>query len=117
MSAARSDPSARRRHAPPSVERSAPVVEQVNGYPGLRSDDDREAIAFLAARLPAGTACTKVDYGSEGGLFKKSWSTMPVLVCGPGSIGVAHKADEYVEISQLEACERLLSAVADSLRS
>ena len=105
------------RHAPPSVERSAPVVEQVNGYPGLRSDDDREAIAFLAARLPAGTACTKVDYGSEGGLFKKSWSTMPVLVCGPGSIGVAHKADEYVEISQLEACERLLSAVADSLRS
>jgi acetylornithine deacetylase len=105
------------RRAPPSVERSAPVVEQVNGYPGLRSDDDREAIAFLADRLPAGTACTKVDYGSEGGLFKKSWSTMPVLVCGPGSIGVAHKADEYVQISQLEACERLLSAVADSLRS
>jgi acetylornithine deacetylase len=107
--------SERMRSGPPSVERSAPLVEQVNGYPGLRSDDDREAIAFLSSLLPKGTACTKVDYGSEGGLFKKSWSTTPVLVCGPGSIGVAHKADEYVEVSQLEACDSLLSAVADSL--
>jgi acetylornithine deacetylase len=40
-----------------------------------------------------------------------------VLVCGPGSIGVAHKADEYVEIRQIEACDNLLSAVADSLCS
>jgi acetylornithine deacetylase len=100
---------------PPSVERSVPVVEKVNGYPGLRSDDDRDAIDFLAALLPAGTACTKVDYGSEGGLFKQSWSTTPVLVCGPGSIGVAHKADEYVEVSQIQACDSLLAAVADSL--
>lgn len=109
--------SAGMRSGPQSVERSAPVIEQVNGYPGLRSDDDGEAIAFLAARLPAGTARTKVDYGSEGGLFKKIWGTTSVLVCGPGSIGVAHKADEYVETSQIEACDRLLSAVADSLCS
>lgn len=107
--------SERMRSGPQSVERFAPVVEQVDGYPGLRSENDRNAIAFLAAKLPAGTACTKVDYGSEGGLFKKSWSTTSVLVCGPGSIGVAHKADEYVEISQIKACDSLLSAIADSL--
>ena len=75
----------------------------------------REAMAPVASMLPAGTSCTKVDYGSEGGLFKQSWSTTPVLVCGPGSIGVAHKADEYVEISQIEACDRFLSALTDSL--
>jgi acetylornithine deacetylase len=109
--------SERMRSGPRSVERPAPVVEKVNGYPGLYSDNDREAIAFLTALLPAGTACTKVDYGSEGGLFKQSWSTTPVLVCGPGSIGVAHKADEYVEMSQIEACDSLLAAVARSLCS
>jgi acetylornithine deacetylase len=38
-----------------------------------------------------------------------------VLICGPGSISVAHKADEYVEISQIVACDQLLSALADSL--
>lgn len=107
----------RARTGPPSVERPAPTIEQVNGYPGLRSDDEHEAIAFLTAVLPAGTSCTKVDYGSEGGLFRKTWSATPVLVCGPGSIGVAHKADEYVELSQLETCENFLSAVADSLCS
>ena len=107
--------SQRMRSGPPSVERPEPEVEQVNGYPGLYSDYEREAIAFIYALLPAGTSCTKVDYGSEGGLFKRSWNATPVLLCGPGSIGVAHKADEYVEISQIEACDSLLSAVADSL--
>jgi len=98
-----------------SVEHAAPSVEKVNGYPGLNSDDDSRAIAVLASMLPAGTLCTKVDYGSEGGLFKKSWNTTSVLICGPGSISVAHKADEYVEISQIVACDQLLSALADSL--
>jgi acetylornithine deacetylase len=109
--------SQRMRSAPPSVERTLPVVEQVNGYPGLRSDHEREAIALLSSMLPTETGCTKVDYGSEGGLFKKSWGTSPVLVCGPGSITVAHKADEYVEISQLKACDMLLSRLAASLCS
>jgi acetylornithine deacetylase len=97
------------------VERSAPVIDQVNGYPGLRSDEDADAIAFVRALLPEGTSCTKVDYGSEGGLFRKSWSATSVLVCGPGSIAVAHKADEYVEMSQLESCDKLLSGLVDSL--
>jgi acetylornithine deacetylase len=105
----------RMRDGAPSVERAAPVVDLVNAYPGLDTKEDSQAVAFLAALLPAGTPCTKVDYGSEGGLFKKTWSTTTALVCGPGSIGVAHKADEYVEISQIDACDRLLSALADSL--
>jgi acetylornithine deacetylase len=107
----------RMREAAPQVEHAAPVIEQVNGYPGLNTARDCDAVALLAAMLPAGTACTKVDYGSEGGLFKKSWTTTQVLVCGPGSIAVAHKADEYVELSQIEACDRLLSALAESLCS
>lgn len=107
--------SRRMREGEQSVERSAPEVDRVNGYPGLHTPEDSEAVALVASMLPAGTSCTKVDYGSEGGLFKQRWNTTPVLVCGPGSIGVAHKADEYVEISQLQACDRFLSALTDSL--
>jgi len=36
-------------------------------------------------------------------------------VCGPGSIEVAHKADEYVELEQLEACDRMLAGLVDFL--
>jgi acetylornithine deacetylase len=31
------------------------------------------------------------------------------VVCGPGSIGVAHQANEYIELSQLAACDRFLA--------
>jgi acetylornithine deacetylase len=47
-----------------------------------------------------------VPFATEGGQFQKAgWST---VVCGPGSIERAHKADEYVEREQLSACETFL---------
>ena len=80
----------------------------------MRRLADRTA-AVLASLLPPGTPCTKVDYGTEGGLFRRSWHDTQVLVCGPGSIEVAHKADEYVEVAQLEACDRLLAGLVAHL--
>lgn len=92
-----------------------PTVEQVNAYPGLTTPQDAPAVQLLASLLPPGTALTKVAFGTEGGLFRQQWSETAVLVCGPGSIEVAHKADEYVEISQLEACDRMLAKLTDYL--
>jgi len=47
-----------------------------------------------------------VPFATEGGQFQGAgWST---VVCGPGSIEQAHKADEYVEREQLAACETFL---------
>jgi acetylornithine deacetylase len=92
-----------------------PDIQLANSYPSLNTPEDSPAVGLLSSLLPAGTACTKVDYGTEGGLFKQSWSQTPVLVCGPGSIEVAHKADEYVELSQLEACDRMLAGLVDFL--
>jgi acetylornithine deacetylase len=47
-----------------------------------------------------------VPFATEGGQFQGAgWST---VVCGPGSIEQAHKADEYVERTQLAACEAFL---------
>lgn len=85
-----------------------PTVDLVNTYPGLATADDSPGVRLLSSWLPPGTGLTKVAFGTEGGLFKQQWRDMAVLVCGPGSIEVAHKADEYVEIAQIEACDAML---------
>ena len=38
-----------------------------------------------------------------------------MLICGPGSIEVAHKADEYVELTQLHACDAMLEKLTEDL--
>jgi acetylornithine deacetylase len=54
-----------------------------------------------------------VTYGTEAGLF--SQAGIPTVICGPGSIDDAHKADESVELSQLTECDRFLRRVLDTL--
>jgi acetylornithine deacetylase len=51
-----------------------------------------------------------VSYGTEAGLFQKAG--IPAVVCGPGSIYDAHKADEFIELDQLDACATFLRRVA-----
>lgn len=85
-----------------------PRVTTVNTYAGLATADDSEAVALLASWLPPDTPLTKAAFGTEGGLFQQLWAQTSVLICGPGSIEVAHKADEYVELSQLEACDAMM---------
>ena len=92
-----------------------PTIHMTNSYPSLNTPEDAPAVSLLASLLPPGTPCTKVDYGSEGGLFQQSWNDTPVLICGPGSIEVAHKANEYVEVTQIEACDRMLAGLVDFL--
>jgi acetylornithine deacetylase len=47
-----------------------------------------------------------VAFGTEGGLFQQAG--IPTLICGPGSIGQAHKPDEYVTLDQLARCETFM---------
>jgi acetylornithine deacetylase len=55
----------------------------------------------------------KVAYGTEGGLYQEAG--IPAIVCGPGSIAQAHKADEWIALSQLDACDRFIQRLADRL--
>ncbi len=48
-----------------------------------------------------------VSYGTEAGIFQMTGG-VPTVVCGPGSILQAHRPDEYIEISQLNACDEFL---------
>lgn len=52
-----------------------------------------------------------VAFGTEAGSFQGAG--IPTIVCGPGTIEIAHKPDEYIEISQLAAAETFLRRTAD----
>ncbi len=78
-------------------------------YPGLVRQPDSVAVA-LACQLTGSNAVHTVAYGTEAGLFQAAG--IPAAVCGPGSIAVAHKADEFVALDQLEACAAFLTRLA-----
>jgi acetylornithine deacetylase len=77
-------------------------------YPGLALDPESPAVAF-AREVSGANAVETVAYGTEAGLFQKAG--IPAVVCGPGSIDQAHKADEFLALSELAACEGFLRKV------
>lgn len=56
-----------------------------------------------------------VSYGTEAGIFHQKGG-VPAVVCGPGSILQAHKADEYVDVSEIEACDKFLDRLLDIVK-
>jgi acetylornithine deacetylase len=78
-------------------------------YPGLARDSDSPAVR-LACALTGENEVQAISYGTEAGLFQKSG--IPAVVCGPGSIQQAHRADEFVTLDQLDRCAAFLRRVA-----
>jgi len=94
-------------HASAAIEFS-----KLASAPGLDASE-QAAITQLVRALTNDQEKRKVAYGTEAGLFARAG--VPSIVCGPGSIEQAHKADEYVALEQLCICEAFLSNVIQSL--
>ncbi|MBS0470867.1 MAG: acetylornithine deacetylase [Proteobacteria bacterium] len=77
-------------------------------YPGLVMDEASPAVA-LAREITGANQVEAVAYGTEAGHFQRAG--IPAVICGPGSIEQAHKADEFVALSELTACESFLRKV------
>ncbi|MGJ8617896.1 MAG: acetylornithine deacetylase [Sulfitobacter sp.] len=67
----------------------------------------------LVMELTGANGTDVVSFGTEAGIFQGLG--MDALVCGPGSIEQAHKPDEYIEISQLSACVKMLGRLSTRL--
>ncbi|GGK20061.1 acetylornithine deacetylase [Salinarimonas ramus] len=80
--------------------------------PGLAPDEGSEA-ERLALRLAKRNRPMTVAYGSEAGRFQAVG--LPTVLCGPGDIARAHKADEYITLDELAAGEAFLRRLADEL--
>ncbi len=102
----------------PEMRATDPVanieLELMAAFPGLDTAVDAP-VAVAARRLAGRNDSIKVAYGTEGGLFD-AMAGIPTVICGPGSIGEAHRADEFVEIAQIDACERFLKRLVEECR-
>ena len=87
-------------------------VEVLAAAPGLDNGADSRAAA-LAVSLGGHASDDKVTYGTEAGQF--AGTGIDTVVCGPGDIAQAHAADEFVELDQIEQCERFVAALTTYL--
>ena len=77
-------------------------------YPGLRMDEDSPAVR-LAREITGVNQVEAVSYGTEAGHFQSYG--IPAVICGPGSIEQAHRPDEFVALTELDACAAFLRKV------
>jgi acetylornithine deacetylase len=87
-------------------------TEVVGEVAGLIPEDDNAARKLLM-ELTGANGADLVPFGTEAGLFQSMG--MDVVVCGPGSIEQAHKADEFIALDQLADCLKLLEKLGDTL--
>lgn len=98
------------------MRRTAPgarvTVTEMSNVPPLRPENEGEA-EMIARALTGDNAPRVVSYGTEGGQFQDGGFSS--VICGPGHIDQAHQPDEFVEISQLEACLAFLKKLEQRL--
>ncbi|NVK33888.1 MAG: acetylornithine deacetylase [Rhodobacteraceae bacterium] len=95
--------------------RSLGVSSQLlSSYPALAPTENTELIA-LAEQLSGSAAVQSVSYGTEAGLF--AGAGIDTVICGPGDMSRAHKADEFVLAEELDSCTAMLAGLAAELSS
>jgi acetylornithine deacetylase len=100
-------PAMRRVHPKASIE-----TEVIGEVAGLIPTDSNEALRIVA-ELTGANSADVVPFGTEAGIFQTLG--MDVVVCGPGSIEQAHKADEYLAVEQLDQCLTMLEKLGAKL--
>lgn len=85
---------------------------ELSAYPGL-SLAAGSALAGLLVDLTGRPALAAVSYGTEAGLFQQAG--IDAIICGPGDIDRAHRADEYIETNELAACQRVIEQLGARL--
>ncbi|OUR77187.1 acetylornithine deacetylase (ArgE) [Alphaproteobacteria bacterium 46_93_T64] len=86
--------------------------EQVVEYPAFCGNFNSPA-SQLVRRLTGSNSDNAVNYGTEAGLFETSGYSS--VVCGPGDINQAHQPDEFIELSQLDACDKMMNMLVREL--
>ncbi|HYC24530.1 MAG TPA: acetylornithine deacetylase [Roseiarcus sp.] len=80
--------------------------------PGLLAEPG-SAAETLALKLAGSNRTRAAAFATEAGQFQSAG--LPTIVCGPGSIEQAHKPDEFIEQSQIEACVGFMRRLAEEL--
>ncbi len=86
------------RKVDPDADITTEILAEVDGL----EPKDENAARDLMMELTGANGTDLVAFGTEAGMFQQMG--MSVVICGPGSIEQAHKADEFVAVEQLQAC-------------
>lgn len=78
------------------------VIETINDHPEVPALDTKEdqEIAQLIKELTEADQFDTVSYAAEAGQFEEGG--FPSIICGPGDIAQAHRANEFVSKAQLK---------------
>ncbi len=93
----------------PEASIDTEILGEVDGLEPM----DENAAKDLIMELTGANGADVVPFGTEAGIFQTMG--LSAVVCGPGSIAQAHKADEFVAIDQLEACLSMLTGLGKKL--
>lgn len=84
--------------------------ESLSEIPAFNAQTEDSLTRLCLSLSPLETS-GKISFGTEAGLFQRLG--MQAIVCGPGNIDQAHKPDEFIDVSQLQACELFLEQMID----
>ena len=88
--------------------------EIMSAYPALSLAADAP-LARLLEQLTGVEPLAAVSYGTEAGLYQAAG--IDAIICGPGDIARAHRADEFIRVDELVACQAMIERLAESLQS
>ncbi len=82
------------------------TTEQHPAVPPLDTDSNSEVVRLLKSINPENTTLDTVAYAAEAGQFQEAG--IESIICGPGSIEQAHRANEFIAKSELDKCDEML---------
>jgi acetylornithine deacetylase/succinyl-diaminopimelate desuccinylase-like protein len=78
--------------------------------------EPNELISKLALKIVSEELQKKIELGGFSACcdmtFLRNEGNMPVVILGPGDIGMAHKKDEYVDIESIYKAQRIYKNIA-----
>jgi acetylornithine deacetylase len=100
-----------------ALKREAPearvTMEPISSYPSLMTPAQGAAVAAVQSLTQRSDPAGTVSFGTEAGIYAKAG--IPAVVCGPGDIGRAHKADEWIGIDELAEADQMMERLAGKL--
>ncbi|SEQ46793.1 acetylornithine deacetylase [Neolewinella agarilytica] len=91
------------------------AIEHVAMHPPVPPLDTAEdaPIVDLIKKITGASKTSTVAYAAEAGQFSNAG--FPSVICGPGDIAQAHRANEFCAVEQLDGCMTMIARLADSL--
>ncbi|EWY37818.1 hypothetical protein N825_09560 [Skermanella stibiiresistens SB22] len=90
------------------------IVEELSAYPALDCPGSSPALSATARLAGHNGDPVTLSFGTEAGLYAAAG--IPSVVCGPGDIARAHKADEWIAVDELTAASRMMTRLAEAIR-